>query len=436
MSKSEFKLIIFTDSFPYTYYDFFEPELPYLDPLFTSIIIIPKRVKGKKIDVLPHIVVNTSFLETMKIHRIFNITIKTLFLVFTSFDFYKEIIKKPKQTLHIDSFIRTILYFGYAIRTKKWILDFIDRNNIDLAKTIFYTYWLDEVAMGVCLAKKKYPDIKIISRAHGYDMYNERSTYCYIPYRPEIFENLNKVYTASLDGEQYLSNKYPLYKSIFKVSKLGVKNPGFMTKQSEDTVFRIISCSDIVPVKRIELLVLGLKELGDFKKDHQFSWVHIGEGLLETKIKKLSKTILPKNIEYRFLGLIPNADVISFYKNNPVDIFINVSESEGGNPISIMEAQSCGIPVIACAVGGNKEIINEKVGILLNANPTPEEIAKEIIKFMENPEVVNEKKYNSIKNFKENYDLEKNFKSFAKELLNLSMELNKGDSLATKSRDW
>jgi len=128
--------------------------------------------------------------------------------------------------------------------------------------------------------------------------------------------------------------------------------------------------------------------------------------------------VLPKNVEYRFLDYIPNVDVINFYKKNPIDVFINVSQSEG-LPLSIMEAQACGIPVIASSVGGNKEIINEKVGILLNVDPTPEEIANAIIDFMKNPELIKEKKYFSKMNYEEKYNASKNYQSFAQELIKL-----------------
>jgi glycosyltransferase involved in cell wall biosynthesis len=43
--------------------------------------------------------------------------------------------------------------------------------------------------------------------------------------------------------------------------------------------------------------------------------------------------------------------------------------------MSIMEVLSLGIPVMATNVGGNGEIVTDKVGKLLPADPRPEEIA-------------------------------------------------------------
>jgi colanic acid/amylovoran biosynthesis glycosyltransferase len=419
MTKTKYKVLLFTDSYPYSSAaedTFINPELPYLKSFFDSVIIIPKSLEGKKENISIDITVDTSLGELLKSRQIGQARIKTFLIIFTSLIFYKELLKKPKEKLQIRSILRIYYYFSVALRTKTWIIRYINDNNIDLAHTIFYTYWLKETTLGISLAKMKYPEIKIVSRAHGTDLYEERYSPPYIPFRPEIFKYLNKLFLASRDGQNYLSDKYPQYTQKFDVAILGIKNPDFITKQSDDDIFRIVTCSGLVSIKRIELLIYGIKKLGELKPDHQFSWVHIGNGPLETKLKKISETILPNNITFQFVGYLPNADVFNFYKNNSIDVFINVSQSEGGNPVSIMEAQSCGIPVIASAVGGNKEIVHEKVGILLNPDPTPEEIAMAIITCMENPELTKEKKYYSVMNFEERYNSNKNVPIFIQAL--------------------
>lgn len=62
-----------------------------------------------------------------------------------------------------------------------------------------------------------------------------------------------------------------------------------------------------------------------------------------------------------------NQQVYDYYKSNKVDVFVNVSYSEG-LPVSLMEASSFGIPVIATDVGGSAEIIDkeQKNGFLLD----------------------------------------------------------------------
>lgn len=76
---------------------------------------------------------------------------------------------------------------------------------------------------------------------------------------------------------------------------------------------------------------------------------------------------LPHHIEVIFKGKLPNKQVFDFYEKTPVTLFLNVSRSEG-IPVSIMEAISYGIPVVATNVGEVREIVNDKTGHLLDVN--------------------------------------------------------------------
>ena len=76
-------------------------------------------------------------------------------------------------------------------------------------------------------------------------------------------------------------------------------------------------------------------------------------------------------------GSIPNDAVIQYYQQHHVDLFINASETEG-LPVSIMEAYSFGVPVIAPAVGGIPELVNAGTGYLLSPEASAQEIAAAI----------------------------------------------------------
>ena len=65
-------------------------------------------------------------------------------------------------------------------------------------------------------------------------------------------------------------------------------------------------------------------------------------------------TSSPSNLRWTLHGQVPNAEVFNTYRSRPTDLFANTSLSEG-IPVSIMEAQSCGIPILAPAVGGIPE---------------------------------------------------------------------------------
>ena len=86
-----------------------------------------------------------------------------------------------------------------------------------------------------------------------------------------------------------------------------------------------------------------------------------------------------KKLKIKLAGKISNSQLLEIYKNIPFDIFINVSENEGV-PVSIMEAMSFGMIIIATAVGGTSEIVhNGKNGYLLPQNCSKEQIAEKNI---------------------------------------------------------
>ena len=102
-----------------------------------------------------------------------------------------------------------------------------------------------------------------------------------------------------------------------------------------------------------------------------------------------------------------------------VYLLLNVSASEGV-PVSIMEAMSFGIPVIATAVGGTPEIVNNNNGYLLNENPSPDEIASKLLEYHYLPEEEkNNKRKAAYEMWKNNYNAEKNYLEFVKSILSL-----------------
>jgi len=110
--------------------------------------------------------------------------------------------------------------------------------------------------------------------------------------------------------------------------------------------------------------------------------------------------------------------VMEFYKTNPIDLFINVSSSEG-IPVSIMEAQAFGVPVMATDVGGTAEIVNNENGILLPANPSVEAIADEISALIGNQTELKKKRGISVNNWKTYFNAEENYRNFSKQLVKI-----------------
>jgi glycosyltransferase involved in cell wall biosynthesis len=81
-----------------------------------------------------------------------------------------------------------------------------------------------------------------------------------------------------------------------------------------------------------------------------------------------------------------------------------------------MEAISCGIPAIATDVGGNKEIVSEKNGYLIAANPSPEQIADALLSCWDDP---GERRAGSLQVWMQGYDAKRNYSDFVQQLVQI-----------------
>ena len=250
----------------------------------------------------------------------------------------------------------------------RYYYDMLQGDNI-----ILYAYWLYNPAVVASkLNEKIHADIAI-SRAHGFDLYESRSN-GYLPFRRYLLSTLDKVYPVSNDGCSYLKRKYPAFERKIIEKKLGTVDYGIEYYERKSGKFRIVTCSNCVSIKRIDLIVEALSLFEDDMID--LEWTHYGDGPELAMLKDVAEKKLKGIVDYRFAGNLHKMELIDSYKTNQYDLFINVSSTEG-IPVSIMEAMSFGIPVIATDVGGTSELVADK-NFLLPADITATELKNKI----------------------------------------------------------
>lgn len=353
--------------------------------------------------------------RVFRINEIMGTINKVLFYTLLGFVelFSKSIREELKRSKGVRKKLSVLYFSAKTSRQCNRILSIPELNDIlNEDNIVIYTYWFSDLpitAIKLLKKKKKEGKWKIVSRAHGYDLYDYRSSVGELPFRKYIMETVDHVYPCSKNGEKYLKRKFPEFLDKVSVSYLGTTDYGTQNILKDDSVFVIATCSSIIPLKRIDLLVHSLEITKIYGK--KIRWICIGEGPLLEDIKKLSEKI-KENVECIFKGRMKNSDIMDLYKNQQIDTFINLSTSEG-LPVSIMEAMSFGIPCIATNVGGTSEIVIDGIsGILLNDNPEVQEVSDAIIK-MANGKIDRDKVRNVWLN---NFSAEKNYKQFAKEI--------------------
>lgn len=409
-------LVLFTNSYPYDFsaeHIFLAHETPYLAKNIDRVILVPRISKGRLLSIPSPLEVDDSYSAYFKKNT--NI-LSILLNAFGSTHFYEEIHARLFLLLNPVKLAKLILSMGRAEVTRKWMTEWIETHQVDTEQIMLYSYWFDDVAVGLGLVKQKYPHIKIVSRAHGYDIYEELYFPYYWPLRRKTLSQMDRLFPASYDGRDYFCGHYPEFRDLFETCHLGIEEPGFVSKPSADGVLRIVSCAYIVALKRIDLLLEGIACAARIRPEQKFEWLHFGDGRSRKKLQRAMREKFTHNVMGNLPGHVQNQDIMRYYKENTVDVFVNLSTTEGGAPVSIMEAISCGIPIIATKVGGNPEIVSERNGILLKPNPTPQEIAHALLKMCDNPGMNCRMRVESRKVWRESYNADVNYQGFAEKL--------------------
>lgn len=285
-----------------------------------------------------------------------------------------------------------------------------------------YSYWLSRPAYTASYIKSQYGNncVYSFSRAHGYDLYKERNALNYLPFREFIGNTLDEICFISKNGmnyyKQYIAPHLERIPSL-KVERLGTENSHGVKKQiKEKELITIVSCSSVIEVKRLDLIIETIHYLQT--SSINVKWIHIGQGKLFKAAQRMARELLNDG-SYIFTGYIDNSKILSTYQSYDVDFFINLSDSEGV-PVSIMEAISIGIPVIARNVGGNSEIVDETNGCLVD-HIQSEQAMKQISDFVKmrlhNTALYKEKSDSSRLRWEEYFNADKNYKQFFRNFL-------------------
>ncbi|WP_186326781.1 glycosyltransferase [Cytobacillus oceanisediminis] len=403
----EKELVLITNRYPfYPGEEFLKLELDFLCEKFRKVHIIPvNSADHTKQRELPH---NASVHLVPAFQKKNAVSFKMS--AFQDAQGRRWLLEERKRAgnFGLKGFGKLVSWTANAIHLRNYIENIIFKEQ-NPSKFVAYSYWLS-LAPGIAFLKEKYSDLYAISRGHGGDIYDYRHSPPYLPYKQTLIHQLDKIYLISQNGAEYLAEQTGGSASSLEVARLGTQKPEGLSHGSSDGIFRIVSCSYVVPVKRLELLVKSLAEC-----QSRIHWTHIGGGPGLNELEGLAKE-LPANITTEFTGNMANDEIVPFYLKNPIDLFINVSSSEG-IPVAIMEAFSCGIPSVATDVGGTGELVDETNGKLIPKDFEVTELAKLLdhlsrLSFSEKEHL----RKSAYQTWNGMYNAEKNYSDFAGEI--------------------
>jgi glycosyltransferase involved in cell wall biosynthesis len=141
--------------------------------------------------------------------------------------------------------------------------------------------------------------------------------------------------------------------------------------------------------------------------------VHFGDGPLRNQAMK---SVTSPLVKFELRGQTSNAEIRKFYREEAVNCFVNLSIVEG-LPVSVMEAISHGIPVLATAVYGVPEIVIDGFnGLTLSAQFSEQQLDNALLRFMSNDAPMDDWRKNARALFLERFNAAENYRLFASQL--------------------
>ena len=365
------RIAILTNAYPYLPGEqFIEDEIGYWaarDDI--SVTLLPALATGTPRPVPARIAVDTGMAGTVGIGRLWHVL-----AALRSAIFWRELgYLRRSRKLQPRTIGRALLHTSKALEQAAQLQRHAKAHGrIDVA----YCYWNDTQACAAVLAREAGAVRKVVSRAHGYDLYEARRDHGYMPLKRQFIAAFDAVFALSREAKTYLQRTYGAPAENIRISPLGVPLANALNRPSAAGCLHVVSVASCMRVKRLDRMIGALRLLAGRHRDIRMTWTHVGGGPLLAETRALAARELGglDNLEFTFTGELPHPAVAALYRDTAVDMLVNTSESEGV-PVSIMEAMSAGVPVVAPDVGGISSLVSGRCGVLLGPQPDAEEIA-------------------------------------------------------------
>ena len=444
-------VVLFTNTFPYGVGEtFLEDEIPLLSEAFDRVIVYPLHMPDNPISngysrgdrIAPYnFEVRPPLLDFDNKNR-WKLLTKGLFCMSWARGFSYELIRifrnflKGGKDAGLKARFKDLrnslwIFCNYTLLLRAMLANrkALRAIRADLDR-VAYFYWGDKSAMLIPYLKQSVApgSTKFVARFHGSDLYENAKGF--LPYRRKIFKSLDYAIAISQNGAEYIRSNYAQWlhsQDALKIFPLGSMNPMPVPIMQHTRKFRIMSCSNVIPLKRVGMIAEALQQLGknmstllelSSQSINGIEWVHFGDGPLLGEVKSKCNG-LPSFMKVIFMGQQPHENVMDYYVRNRVDLLVQVSTSEGV-PVSIMEAMSFGTPVVATNVGGVSEIVNNINGTLLDRNLSVKNLADAIYSYLNMDEATTDvKRQAAFSTWQEHWNGASNYTAFAEFLKGL-----------------
>ncbi|MFD0991209.1 glycosyltransferase [Mariniflexile jejuense] len=305
---------------------------------------------------------------------------------------------KPFWILHkiIKTFVgRNNFFSNYGVKK------YLKNNKIDI---VLSNYGISASHMTpVCKAL----NIPLVVIFHGHDATNKKTLIKYKTKYQRLFKYASFIIVVSEEMKKGLIKNGANPKKI-RVVPCGVDTSKFkpQTKTTSEKNFLAVGrfTSKKGPLFTINAFYQVLQKF----PEATLTMVGKKNGLFEACEKLVNDLKIQSSVT--FTGILEQNAIANLMLNSLAFVQHSVTAPNGdmeGTPVSVMEASSCGLPIISTLHGGIKDaVIHNKSGFLVEETHF-NDMANYMIKLCENPEMAKEFGLNGRKHIEENYNQKK-----------------------------
>jgi len=401
MQKAD-KLVLFTNGFPCGENEpFIINEFQILRKKFSKNLFVPLKfgeVTQIGVDASTEVVDINKFKSQLTENQI----LFRNFLTILKINFL-EILSSHKRCVFIRHIREYNSYLLQCIVKSEAIAEMAKQKNVNDA--LFYSFWMSEFALALAVLKDRKIIKRFIFRANGFDLYEDQAKHNYLPFRSFIYTKADKMFAVSKKGSEFMKS-FKINSNHITFSYFGTKDLG-ISVFDPGSIFTILTSSDLRKIKRVHLMIDILKYI-----PFPVRWIHHGdkgdaENIFYDKLKEK-----PGHVEFEIFPWKAHHDeFLSFVKNNQINLYILLSETEG-LPVSLIEVSSLGIPILSTNVGGVSEIVNKDNGILIPKDFDPRVVAQQISEFAKSRMNTQTFRTSVRRTWEERFTMEKNYEEF------------------------
>jgi phosphatidylinositol alpha-1,6-mannosyltransferase len=180
----------------------------------------------------------------------------------------------------------------------------------------------------------------------------------------------------------------------------------------DQDIFLLLTAGNIVNDKGIDTVIKSIKEIS--KKINNIKYYIVGKGDKEEEIQKLISN-LDLNDKIYMIGRKSQDELCKYYQ--AADIYVQISRIETMGR-TFIEANACGLPVVASNVGGIPSIVKNGVnGLLVNDPEDIKEVTNKITILINDCNIRSSMGNNGYKLIKEKYSWDNVGKKIENELI-------------------